>query len=71
MPLTMRVSSDNGKTWPHVRNIVNKPGDDAAYPYMIETADARIHGVYTSQERTIINHFVLEETDIRGQGESK
>ena len=27
MPLTMRVSTDNGKTWPHVRNIVNKPGD--------------------------------------------
>jgi predicted neuraminidase len=71
MPLTMRVSSDNGKTWPHVRNIVNKPGDDAAYPYIIETADGRIHGVYTSQERTIINHFVLEEADIRGQGESK
>jgi|tagenome__1003787_1003787.scaffolds.fasta_scaffold20836145_1 predicted neuraminidase len=71
MPLTMRVSSDNGKTWPNVRNIVNKPGDDAAYPYIIETADGRIHGVYTSQERTIINHFVLEETDIRGQSESK
>lgn len=71
MPLTMRVSSDNGKTWPHVRNIVNKPGDDAAYPYMIETADGRIHGVYTSQERTIINHFVLEEADITDQGKGK
>jgi predicted neuraminidase len=71
MPLTMRVSSDNGKTWPQVRNIVNKPGDDAAYPYIIETADGRIHGVYTSKERTIINHFVLEEADVRGQGESK
>lgn len=71
MPLTMRVSSDNGKTWPHVRNIVNKPGDTAAYPYMIETADGRIHGVYTSQERTVINHFVLEVTDITGQGKGK
>jgi predicted neuraminidase len=71
MPLTMRVSTDNGKTWPHVRNIVNKPGDTAAYPYMIETADGRIHGVYTSQERTLINHFVLEEADITDQDESK
>jgi predicted neuraminidase len=66
MPLTMRVSTDNGKTWPHARNIVNRPGDDAAYPFMIQTADGRIHGVYTSQERTVINHFVLDEADIIG-----
>jgi predicted neuraminidase len=64
MPLSMRVSLDNGQTWPHGRNIVNIPGDDAAYPYMIETADGRIHGVYTSQERTVVNHFVLDEADI-------
>jgi predicted neuraminidase len=64
MPLTMRVSVDNGKTWPHVRNLVNRPGDTAAYPFIIQTADGRIHGVYTSQERTVINHFVLDETDI-------
>jgi predicted neuraminidase len=64
MPLTLRVSMDNGKTWPHVRNIVNKPGDTAAYPFIIETADGRIHGVYTSEERTVINHFTLEESDI-------
>lgn len=71
MPLTVRTSTDNGKTWPHVRNIVNKPGDDAAYPYMIESADGHIHGVYTSQERTVINHFVLEEADITSQGKGK
>jgi predicted neuraminidase len=71
MPLTMRVSSDDGKTWPHVRNIVNKPGDDAAYPYIIETADGRIHGVYTSQERTVINHFGLEEADITDERKGK
>jgi predicted neuraminidase len=64
MPLTMRVSLDNGKTWPYVRNIVDKPGDTAAYPFIIETADRLIHGVYTSAERTVINHFTLEEADI-------
>jgi len=64
MPLTMRVSTDNGMTWPHARNIVNRPGDTAAYPYIIETADGRIHGVYTSQERSVVNHFVLDEADI-------
>jgi predicted neuraminidase len=64
MPLTMRVSMDDGKTWPSVRNIVNIPGDDAAYPFIIETADGKIRGVYTSLERTVINHFVLDEQDI-------
>lgn len=64
MPLTLRVSTDCGKNWSAPRNIVNKPGDSAAYPYMIQTSDGRIHGVYTSEERTVINHFVLEETDI-------
>lgn len=71
MPLTMRVSLDNGKTWSAARNMVDKPGDTAAYPYIIETADGRIHGVYTSQERTVINHFVLEEADITDHKESK
>jgi predicted neuraminidase len=71
MPLTMRVSTDNGKTWPSKRNIVNKPGDTAAYPYIIETADGRIHGVYTSQERTVINHFVLDEANITGHTKNK
>jgi predicted neuraminidase len=64
MPLTVRISKDQGKTWPYVRNIVNKPGDDAAYPYVIQSTDGRIHGVYTSDERSVINHFVLEEADI-------
>ena len=64
MPLTMRISTDDGKTWPAVRNLVNEPGDDAAYPFIIQTADGRIHGVYTSRERSVVNHFVLEEADI-------
>jgi predicted neuraminidase len=67
MPLTMRVSTDNGKTWPSVRNIVKKPGDDAAYPFIIEAGDGKIHGVYTSGERTIVNHFVIDEGDITGR----
>jgi predicted neuraminidase len=71
MPLTMRVSSDNGKTWPKVRNIVNKPGDSAAYPYIIESANGHIHGVYTSQERTVINYFLLEEADITHDGDNQ
>lgn len=64
-PLTMRVSTNQGKTWPAARNIVNNPSDEAAYPYMIQTADGRIHGVYTSQRRSVVNHFVIDEDDIK------
>ena len=64
MPLTVAVSTDGGKTWPHKRNIVNIPGDTAAYPYIIETADGRIHGVYTSEERSVINYFQMDESDV-------
>jgi hypothetical protein len=60
----MRISSDGGKTWPVARELVNKPGDDAAYPYIIQTADGKIHGVYTSQGRSVVNHFGLEEADV-------
>jgi predicted neuraminidase len=67
MPLTVAISTDGGKTWPYKRNIVNIPGDTAAYPYVIEAADGRIHGVYTSQERSVVNHFVMDEEDITGR----
>lgn len=64
-PLTMRVSTDQGKTWPAVRDIVNTPDDEQGYPFIIQTADGRINGVYTSQKRTVVNHFVLDESDIK------
>jgi predicted neuraminidase len=67
MPLTVAISTDGGKTWPYKRNIVNIPGDTAAYPYVIVAADGRIHGVYTSQERSVVNHFVMDEEDITGR----
>src|SRR5262249_35776511 len=35
MPLTIAISTDNDQTYPHRRDIVNKPGDTAAYPVAI------------------------------------
>ena len=63
-PLTMRVSTDNGKSWPIARTIVNTPKDEQAYPYIIQTSDGRIHGVYTSQRRSVVNHFDMDESDL-------
>jgi predicted neuraminidase len=64
MPLTVAISTDNDKTYPHRRNIVNKPGDTAAYPVAIQTRDGKIHVVYTSEERQVVNRAVFEESAI-------
>ncbi len=64
MPLTVAISTDNDVSYPFRRNIVEKPGDTAAYPSAIQTQDGKIHVVYTSGERTIIQHAVFEESAI-------
>ena len=64
MPLTVAISTDHDKSYPHRRNIVNIRGDTAAYPSAIQTTDGKIHIVYTSSERTVINHAVFEESAI-------
>lgn len=64
MPLTVAISTDNDRSYPHQRNIVNQPGDTAAYPSAIQTKDGKIHVVYTSGERTIIQHAIFDESAI-------
>lgn len=64
MPLTVAISTDNDKSYPHRRDVVNKPGDTAAYPVAIQTKDGKIHVIYTSESRTVINHAVFEESAI-------
>ena len=66
MPLTVAISTDNDRTYPHRRDIVDNPGDTAAYPSAIQTKDGKIHVVYTSNERTVIRHAVFTEDAILG-----
>jgi predicted neuraminidase len=66
MPLTIAVSTDGEKTWPHRRNVVNKPGDTAAYPNLKQTSDGKIHVIYTSEGRTVVNHLIFDESAILG-----
>ncbi len=65
-PLTVAVSTDGDKTYPFKRDIATGPFD-YAYPYAIQTRDGKIHVVYTSHERTRINHAVFEESAITGR----
>jgi predicted neuraminidase len=62
-PLTVAISTDGDKTWTHRRDIA--VGDhDYAYPYAIQTKDGKIHIVYTSDARSVINHAVFDEAAI-------
>jgi predicted neuraminidase len=63
-PLTAALSTDGDKSYPYRRNLAEGPGD-FAYPFAIQTRDGKIHVVYTSQRRSVINHAVFEEGAIR------
>jgi predicted neuraminidase len=62
-PLTAALSTDHGKTFPRRRNVAEGPGD-FGYPFAIQTRDGKIHVVYTSDRRSVINHAVFEEEAI-------
>lgn len=68
-PLTAAISSDQDRTWPIRRNILEGEGD-FGYPSAFQARDGRIHLVYTSNRRTVVNHAVFDEDwVIHGPGE--
>ncbi|MGD9722055.1 MAG: exo-alpha-sialidase [Pirellulales bacterium] len=69
-PLTVAISTDNDKSYPHRRDIGT--GDhDYAYPYAIQTKDGKIHIVYTTDGRSVINHAVFDESAIMKSAAAK
>jgi predicted neuraminidase len=68
-PLTAAVSSDQDRTWPVRRNICEGE-NDFAYPSAFQGRDGRIHLVFTSDRRSVVNHAVFdEEWLLHGSGE--
>jgi predicted neuraminidase len=63
-PLRAAISSDGGKTWPRTLDLAAGK-NSFAYPIALQAADGRIHVVYTSDARRVINHMVFEEADVR------
>lgn len=59
-PLTVAVSEDGDRSYAHRRNVAVGP-HDYGYPMAVQTRDDRIHLIFTSHERTIVNHAVLDE----------
>jgi predicted neuraminidase len=60
-PLTAALSTDSDKKWSFRRDIGAEKGQMYAYPTAVQTADGKIHLVYTSDRRTVINYVVFDE----------
>jgi predicted neuraminidase len=69
-PLTVAISPDNDRTYPYRRNIAEGPGD-FAYPFAIQSKDGKIHVVYSSERRSVINHAIFEESALLGEVRDK
>jgi predicted neuraminidase len=63
-PLTVALSADGDKSYPFRRNLADGK-NDYAYPIGFQARDGRIHIVYTSDRRSVINHAIFDEAWIR------
>ncbi|MGP0065104.1 MAG: sialidase family protein [Isosphaeraceae bacterium] len=59
-PLTAALSSDQDRTWPIRRNVV-EGNNDYGYPTVFQARDGLIHLVFTSDRRSVVNHAVFDE----------
>jgi predicted neuraminidase len=59
-PLTAAISFDQDRTWPVRRNVIAGDGD-FGYPSAFQARDGRIHLVFTSDRRSVVNHAVFDE----------
>lgn len=57
-PLNVAISKD-GKTWEPLVTLENEPNVEFSYPFVIQTADGRIHITYT-WKRKKVKHVILE-----------
>ncbi|MFH0764405.1 MAG: exo-alpha-sialidase [Candidatus Omnitrophota bacterium] len=64
--ISIALSHDDGRTWPHVKVIDFKSGSINIYPSIIQDSSGLIHVVYSYDCRQSIAHFVTDEKWIEG-----
>lgn len=64
-PLTVAMSEDHDRSYPWKRNIAEGPGGDFGYPFAFQARDGKVHLVYTSDRRSVVNHAVFDEDWVR------
>ncbi len=65
-PLVAALSTDGDRTYAH-RRTIGDADDTYAYPIGFQARDGRIHIVYTSDARKVINHAVFDEEWVGGK----
>lgn len=63
-PLAAALSTDGDKTYAYRRNIA-EGRNSFAYPIGFQATDGLIHIVYTSDQRTVINHAIFTEAWVK------
>ncbi len=63
-PLAAALSTDGDRTYPIRRRLAEGP-NSFAYPTGFQAADGTIHIVYTSDQRSVINHATFTEAWLR------
>ncbi len=63
-PLMLALSDDSDRSYP-IRRALASGDNSYAYPVAFQSRDGRIHIVYTSDGRKVVNHAVLTEAWIR------
>lgn len=66
-PLSVALSVDGAKTFPYRRKLMSDPNGDYGYPTAIQTRDGRIHVVFTSNGRKVVEKAVFTESAILEQ----
>jgi predicted neuraminidase len=59
--LSLALSYDGGKTWPHIRAIEDRDDHVNAYPSIIQDRYGLIHVVYAYDNHQNVAHFVTDE----------
>jgi hypothetical protein len=65
MPLVAAVSTDNDAIYPHRRRRADGPGPSTC-PFAIQAGNGRIQSVFTTENRTVINHTECDEDYVPG-----
>lgn len=66
-PLSVAISTDGGKTFPHQRDILTGEGP-YAYPMALEAEDGKIYVIYTTENRTVVMRAIFDEAAILAGG---
>ncbi len=60
-PLTVALSLDGARSFPHKWNLLDRPDGDYGYPTVIQTRDGKIQVVFTDARKKVMRAVFSEE----------